>query len=337
MQSSEEQRNNENDVRCEIAEDFKGHISAFDLIGSTCSMYFSIRYNELTPRFFFKIHSTDYHLEVGCTEDSFYILRNDQFLIKPLKPSSPEGILLFAIYTPTQLKLIVLDHSNRAEINNGDFSNVEVILNTEATFPPNSLIKWARRKTIAPKTTYKSKVEFYEEVASSILSLEDKIANTDMFNAFWDIGYEGRKIVLKRPKKETDVAATIHGLLYDIGLAKNFEIIPEYKTGKGRLDFLISGIIKDRFENVCIEFKHAHSDKLEEGLMVQLPEYMRNNACSFGIYCVLYFKGNLFSEPQKYDHSDLFIYLEGVAMKAGLKHIRIYILNLSHPIPPRKK
>ena len=113
------------------------------------------------------------------------------------------------------------------------------VLKTSVTFPPYSLIDWARKESIAPVTTYRSVEDFKEVVASSLQSIKDKVLTIGC-NPFWDISYEGLKVVSKQPKRETDIHPTIHALLFDIALAKNLQISPEYPIAGGRLDFLVS-------------------------------------------------------------------------------------------------
>jgi len=125
-------------------------------------------------------------------------------------------------------------------------------------------------------------------------------------------------------------------LLFDIAIAKNFQIIPEYHIAGWSLDFLITGILKTgEHANICVEFKHAHNPKLVDGLIKQLPAYMKSKGCDFGVYCVLYFKGKYFDEPRGYDDPDkLKLYLNNQAVSAGITNIRVLIIDLSHPKPP---
>lgn len=126
-------------------------------------------------------------------------------------------------------------------------------------------------------------------------------------------------------------------MLCDVAIAKNFEISPQYPLGGGELDFLISGHLKTgEFANVCVEFKHAHSPKLRDGLVKQLPAYMQTKGCDFGIYCVMFFKGKYFEKPKKFDLHSLDFYLKGLAGSEGLSNIRILVFDLSYPIPPSK-
>lgn len=101
------------------------------------------------------------------------------------------------------------------------------------------------------------------------------------------------------------------------------------------MDFLISGYLKTgEIANVCVEFKHAHSPDLEDGLLKQLPAYMRAKGCNFGLYCVMFFKGPYFTEPRKHDLRNIDLFLNRLASSAGLSNIRILIFDFSRPKPP---
>jgi hypothetical protein len=63
---------------------------------------------------------------------------------------------------------------------------------------------------------------------------------------------------------------------------------------------------------------------------------MRAKGCSFGIFCVLYFKGQYFEDPKGYDAHSLRINLEVLRRKAGLDNIRTLILDVGHQIPPSR-
>lgn len=332
-----------NDVIIDITPQIRGHVTPRDLIEANGTLTFWIESSQFGEKagYLFKVSCPDYYLEAGFTKTSFYIARNNQKLEMPLEPYKQSGYVnCYAIWQPTELSLLILDKSYDKAVSSGADAINEIekrkkILRTPPTLPPNSLIDWARRKAIAPTITYDSLSHFYQEVAFALQSIPDKIATVGMYNAFWDITYEGSRIVLRKPKREPDILPIIHGLLFDIATAKNFQVSPEHQIGGGQLDFLISGCLKTgEIANVCVEFKHAHSSDLEDGLLKQLPAYMRAKGCNFGLYCVMFFKGPYFTEPRKHDLRNIDLFLNGLASSAGLSNIRILIFDLSRPKPP---
>jgi hypothetical protein len=100
-----------------------------------------------------------------------------------------------------------------------------------------------------------------------------KTVDTYSINGFWDVQYEEQKIVCRKPKREADIHPLIQMLLYDRDVLKALEVTPEYPTGGGRLDFLVSGrTTTGEIVRVCVEFKLAHASDLAHGLKTQLPQ-----------------------------------------------------------------
>ena len=99
---------------------------------------------------------------------------------------------------------------------------------------------------------------------------------------------------------------------------------------------MISGHLKSGENvNVCVEFKHAHNTDLKDGLLKQLPAYMRVKGCNFGLYCVMWFKDSNFTKPKKYDDiTGLDLFLDRLANSAGFSNIRTLIFDFAHPTPP---
>jgi hypothetical protein len=317
----------------EILPALKGHVVPRDLIQAIGS--FMVKIVPQGEGLLFRAISVGYLLEIGFTEQSFYILRNNDRLETPIKSGN---IICFAEWHPTHLKALVLANSE-ARLSDPELVARETkTLQTSTTIPPYSLVDWARKLSIVPMATHASQVDFNQTVTDSLLSIPDKVATLGLQNAFWDRTYEGKKIVSQRPKSEPDIQPTIHGLLYDICLAKNIQVSREYVVAGGQLDFLFSGHLNTGSTvEVCVEFKHAHSQDISHGLLEQLPAYMRAKGCDFGLYCVMYFKDTEFSKPQKYANAnDLFLALNQERLSVGLTNIRVLMMDFSHQKPPSK-
>jgi|GEM_PF-1506014 len=333
-----------------IAPQLRGGVTPRDLMGAEGTFCFYSNYSEIggdKTGILFNLVSDSYRLEAGFTSTQFYIVRNHDRLELPIQPVyKPTGRLCgFITWSPTELSLSILDESYDEAISKltdpteeeEEIGRRTKVLKTLVTFPPHSLVEWARAESIAPVTTYRSVEDFNETVTSLLQSIQDKVLAIGLHHPFWDIHYEGPKIISKQPKHETDIHPTIHALLFDIALAKNLQISPEYPIAGGQLDFLVTGVLDTgQMVSVCIEFKHAHSKDLLNGLLKQLPAYMHAKGCNFGLYCVMYFKGVDFVEPKDYSLNQLEILLDGNRISQGLSNIRIIILNLTHKKPPSK-
>jgi hypothetical protein len=316
-----------------ISPALKGHVTPRDLIQAIGS--FMVKVVPQGSGFLFRVISESYLLEVGFTEQSFYVLRNNDRLETPIKPGA---IICFAEWHPTHLKAFLLANAE-AKLSAPELVAQETkTLQTSTTIPPYSLVDWARRQSIVPMATYASQANFNQTVTDSLLSVPDKVATLGLQNAFWDKTYEGKKTVSQHPKSEPDIQPTIHGLLYDICLAKNVQVYREHIVGGGQLDFLFSGHLNTGSTvEVCAEFKHAHSQDILHGLLEQLPAYLQAKGCDFGLYCVMYFKDAEFPEPQKHaGANDLLLALDQERLSAGLTNIRILIMDFSHRKSPSK-
>lgn len=108
---------------------------------------------------------------------------------------------------------------------------------------------------------------------------------------FWNMG-GSKKNKIREPKIEIYNHTPIHALLNQWAALHSVEIIPEAKNAAGNMDLcLVGSVVGVGNVSICIEIKHAHSDDIEHGLKVQLPEYMKRKGAVFGIYIVLWFKG----------------------------------------------
>ena len=124
-------------------------------------------------------------------------------------------------------------------------------------------------------------------------------------------------------------------------LLASIEVIPEYKTGIGNLDFLFLGSVKG--EGICrlaAEFKRAQSNDVYNGLEKQLPAYMRASNAKYGAYCVLGFKGDWFDEPRGMSLHDLEFQLKLRQLESSdpaiRTDIRVFLYDLSKPVTASK-
>jgi len=209
-------------------------------------------------------------------------------------------------------------------------------VNTIPVVPPPSLIRWARQQNLVPTTEYESEEALRTKVYSCLGSIQDKIDSYGAVNPFWDIHYEGKTVLSRNPKKEPDIHPTLGCILSDQMLLSSIEVIPEYHTGIGNLDFAFLGMVKNSgIHTICVEFKNAHSRDIFNGLTTQFPQYMQNKNSKYGAYCVLYFKSDWFNKPNL-SIKDLEMKLHEKASKSGnpfvLDNIRVFVFNLSKSI-----
>lgn len=335
------------EISIKIAPQIRHLVTYFDVIKAEGTLDLIMKNSEIAPGrsgFLFKVKHPEYLLECGFADNSAYILHNEfklEYALALDKQNARQRY--FITWQPTHISITALPLPESAE----EFKKIEITdvqektrnLNTRTMIPPNSLLEWARKQSIAPITIYESEALFYQAVIAALQTINDKVETIGMHNPFWDITYEAGKVVSRQPKREVDIHPTIHGLLYDISIAKNFQIIREYPVAGGLLDFLIVGPIKTgKIASICIEFKHAHSKDLDQGFTDQLPKYMKSKGSDLGVYCVLFFKGRYFDEPTKFNNEgDIEVHLGMLSTRYGLSKIRPIIFDFSQTNPPSTK
>ncbi len=318
-----------------ITPKIRGVITELEILSTIKTITFVSSYSELKKGgFLYKIQSENYFEEFGFTNKSVYIIRNQDRLdyFFDLEKNHDEKVLVIAELQPDKLSILLIDNrlieTGKKTTNKSDaISRFRKEIYTTPTFPPNSLIEWARKNNLISTTEFNSPDELYETLINALGAQQDKINTTNMHDAFWDKQFgKNNKILSKKPKRETDIHTIIHGLLHDLALIKSLNIYHETSLANGKLDFLITGELTNGGKvNICIEFKNAHSRDLNTGLTKQLPTYMRIKGTDYGIYCVLDFRGNDFREP-KIDNLPLHLHL--LAIQNGISNIKRIIFEM---------
>lgn len=193
--------------------------------------------------------------------------------------------------------------------------------------------KLISKNTVEDKIIYENEQELIKNVQNIISSLNNVIYTFGGIKSFWNT--ENKK---KIPKIETDAQDALCLMLADKLTKAGLDMHKEEVTPAGNVDFYISGHVKDIGQcGVCIEVKNAHSDKLEDGYLKQLPEYVKRKNALYGIYLVLYFNSDKYPVYKKYINSldpidELNILKTSTKYEQHLKNIVAYSLDVSKPI-----
>lgn len=324
------------DAGVAIAPSLRGNFGLLDLLAPEATLYCVFGYDRMTPGQLFLVQGPGYTLDLRTSHENLELVRNGyQAKVRLAHPSRRTGNLITTIiWDQTRLHLWISDRD-------GDRDDT---CNTPSSFPPYALREWARRQALAPDVIYESSEILYESVLDQLQHLRDKIVDANAINPFWDIQYDGNTIVTRKPKHETDIHPLIRLLLDDLEIQKGLQVIPEYPTGSGSLDFLICGrTSSNQIVKVCVEFKHAHSADLAHGFKVQLPEYMARTATDYGIYCVLDFGSTYPANASKLhipglnsDESSLDLFLSLAHVGTGHRYLRSLIIDVSKRVVPSK-
>lgn len=140
----------------------------------------------------------------------------------------------------------------------------------------------------------------------------------------------------KKPQSEPKIQPLIKSNLQAICDFMGIQISREVESSNGSIDFLCTYTTKGgNLLKCCIELKNAHNAKIEEGLTKQLPEYLKGEGTKYGIYLILWYKGNDFDDPKNFNNKDeLLIKLDEI--KDTSLHITNIIIDCNKPISPSK-
>lgn len=333
----------QNAHRVEIAPVLRHQMSVHDLVGHSFTMITGVGLtwsDPAVPKLMFGVCAPGYELVCGTRNGQLQLSRNGQTAaaqLPELRPDVETKMVVTVLWSPTELLVEVASTGFKSE------QRVE----TPVTTVPFSLLEWLRSEGLERRTSYPTAEDVFSEVVNQLTAASEKITRSAAINGFWDVQYDGKRIVGRIPKKETDVHPTISLLLYDLDLMRGLQVVPEYDAGTGRLDFLISGWSEAdrRMVHVCVEFKLAHSVSLASGILKQLPAYMQQRQTDFGVFGVINFGKDYPYDPSQFAvirgftfdaTTDLDLALEIARAETGLRHVRKVIFDVSPQASPSK-
>lgn len=312
---------------------FDGYIGPLDLLTSEGTLKFSlIKSLENAEGWLFYIEHESFIFSFSYKNNSFILRRNNVVSVLTLNDLDQEhGLLICAVWSHSEIKVFAGKGEGNYKIS---------AVPTPPETPPQSLIRWARRQGMLPTDRLISTAEFREKIHHALNTISQKVSQADAYKSFWNILYDGRKISKRLPKTEPELQPLLQCLIADQMLVSDIEVIPEAHSGAGNVDFLLVANIAGKLEKICIEVKLAHAHDLEHGYLVQLPEYMRHHEASYGIYCVLNFKGKWFEKPDLNGSKDVLFYLANISKDSKVPQldlIRVFEIWLAKPVTASRK
>jgi len=321
-----------------------GHFTGIDLVESTATIEFVTDAATISgKKILFDVSYKGFSFSLKFDSGMILLERCGNLITRKINTSNPtEKIKIRIVFEPHKMGLLVGDvelFKKLARLKDDEKDRFLLsqysVAEYQPVLPPNSMFPWLRKQALLPSTEFNSYEEFLDVVAIMLVSIDSKIKTSNMLVAFWNS--LSKKDTEASPKKEVDIHPTLLGLIQDECLLKGLEINHEGAAGSGSLDVYISGYIKNiGVRGVCVEAKHAHSQKLEDGIAHQLPNYMKSKGSDFGFYFVLWFKGKRFDEPR--DYSDIHLMEDRLHhIRNSIGHgrsIRILTLDLAGQSPP---
>lgn len=315
-----------------------GHMTAIDLLSSTATIEFVTDVQTIKlQKTLFSIKYENFKFSLDFNNGTIILNRCNNVINHKIRATNPtEKIKIRISYEPQKMSMLVGDNILFAELaqlpneleKEKYLSNQFPMATFAPVYPPNSMLKWVRKEQLIPVKEYQTYENLLDSISSMIVSLENKISDSNMYAAFWD---KNDVKPIQIPKKEEEIHRILLGLIQDECLLKSLEINHENTVENKKFDFYISGFVKGvGMKGVCIEAIHAHNQKLKEGLLFQLPTYMKSKSADFGIFLVLWFKGKNFDSPiyENYHSMEDDLHKQKILKGYG-KMIRIITLNLS--------
>jgi len=282
------------------------------------------------------LYSNHFGFEININKGHFNFIRNSEFASQPLPQNTRKELHFMARWDPESIDVTVLEdgYGRLPAEKKPPIESFQSTTSTPYTTIPVQLIQWARDQSYLPTTEAVSADQFYIEFVNIVYQMQQTIEDTGSQRTFWD--FKQGKGCAPTPKAEPQVTAAIDLVLRDAAVRNDFQIIPQAGAAGGNVDFQINKAVKDESIAVlAMEAKHAHATDIEHGLFKQFPTYMRSVSADFGIYLVLWFKGQDFDLPAESNFNELQNRLE--RKKRPPSNVRIMHLDLSIPPPPSKR
>lgn len=237
----------------------------------------------------FIVNGENFHFQLSVDKTGLYVERNgEQCVLTPDTLSNGRLNFFLLTWSPNRLRLITAERIKKADTGETEDKEILVVKHTPPCSVPISLKRWAREKSLIPTKQYESESDFRNAVYQCLSNLKTNVESNGSTEAFWDYSYDGNKIAEKRPKKEVLAQPLIKAIIDTELFIRGIDVFRENTTPAGDIDFTVVGSVTGiGIVNMCIELKNAHSQYLENGLINQLPDYMRSQNSQYGAYLVL--------------------------------------------------
>lgn len=283
------------------------------------------------------LYSNHFVFEININRGRFNFIRNGVLASQILPRGTRKSVHFVARWDPESIDVTVLEdgYGGLSATEKPPIESFQSKTATPYTVVPDELIQWAHKQNHLPTISLASADKFFVEFVNIINHMQETIRETGCQRIFWDFKQGNGKP--PTPKAEPQVTDAIHLLLKDAAVRKDFQIVPQAGAAGGNLDFQINKVVEGgKLAVLAMEAKHAHAQDVKHGLFTQLPAYMRAVSADFGVYLVLWFRGNVSNQPTKTDFTQLQLKFDRERPRPP-GNVRVMHLDLSIPAPPSKR
>lgn len=232
--------------------------------------------------------------------------------------------------------IITIKNSN----NSKDFKDYKSRKKTEGSNTPIEIIKWVDEQYIVQQKEFTSEEDFRRRLIEIIKRIQRLIDTYSNFDEFWNIIETNKKELRYSPKEEKDIHTSILNLISDQLKFSNilFSSVCESQTGNIKIIFT-SKVEGFGVSTIIMEIINAHSGGLSYEIADKLPSYMKSKKSKFGIFLVLWYKGERFDKPDYDSGSSMKFHIRGSLHqskynKFEYNNISIVVLDLTGEIKP---
>ncbi|RXJ94793.1 hypothetical protein CRV00_05535 [Malaciobacter molluscorum] len=125
-----------------------------------------------------------------------------------------------------------------------------------------------------------------------VLTIKKSIEFNDLEKYLWDNG---------KPAFEPKAQILLFNYVKDFAEFKGVKMIREASAASGNVDFYFHYTYNNKSLSTCVELKNAQHKDILHGIEVQLPLYMKSIGGRRGIFLVLWYKSENFTDPKKYN------------------------------------
>jgi hypothetical protein len=225
-------------------------------------------------------------------------------------------------------------------INSKDFKDFKIRKKTESSNTPIELIKWVDDQYHIPRKDFNSEEDFRRRLIEIIKGIQRLIDTYSNFDEYWNIIQTKNKETKFSPKEAKEIHPSVMNLISDHLKCSNILFSSEYNSQTGNIKMIFTSRVKGiGISSIIMEIANAHSDDLVNQIANKLPSNVDSLKSKFGIFLVLWYKGDRFDKPNYDSISSMEFHIRGsfrqsMYKKFDFNNISIFILDLTGEIKP---
>lgn len=169
---------------------------------------------------------------------------------------------------------------------------------TESAQTPTELLLWADKKNYTLQNVFVSEEDFRMRLIEIIKGTQRIINTYSNLNEFWNTNEHSKKNQKHSPRTEKEIHNSLINLISDQLKITNIHFTSETESPNGNTKLIFSSKVEGgSVSTIVMEVINAHSSDLINEIVTKFPSYMKFKKSKFGIFLVLWYKGERFDKP----------------------------------------